>query len=470
MMHSLYKIAGTAVLVLFMASGLAAAPKGGIPESLVEQLTQTVLDGPQKAMADVVANQSIKDVALNRERYIAHNNFVDFKIKTGGITNQKSSGRCWMFAGFNVLRPAVIKKFNLKSFEFSQNYLMFWDKMEKINMYLQYMIDFADRPLDDRELSTIIADPMGDGGWWTYFTDLIDKYGVVPKEAMPETQNSSSTGMMNYLIGMKVKEYAVELRNKVRDGASEKDVTGRKEKMLAEVYRMLVINLGPPPAEFTWRYEADDSTGIVIHPKKFTPKSFYKEVIDVDLTEYVGLFNYPGKDFFENYSLRLSRNMYDRPNFTVVNVPADTMRAYALKSVLDSTAVWFACDVGQENYGKDGIMALDIYNYASIYGSEFGLPKAELIHMQIISSNHAMTFIGADTTDGRVDKWLVENSWGDDKGDKGNWYMYNDWFDRYMFGVIIHKKYLSEELLKISKKKPIELPPWDPMYSLNKLD
>jgi bleomycin hydrolase len=162
--------------------------------------------------------------------------------------------------------------------------------------------------------------------------------------------------------------------------------------------------------------------------------------------------------------------MYDRPNFTVVNVPVDTMRAYTLKSVLDSTPVWFACDVGKENYGDDGIMALDIYNYESIYGTTFELPKADLIHLQIITSNHAMTFIGVDTANGESVKWLVENSWGDERGDKGKWYMYNDWFDRYMFGVIIHEKYLSKQLLDISKRDPIVLPPWDPMYCLNKLN
>ncbi len=468
-MREFFKLSAVIIIIMLLTPAVFAETKGGIPESLINDLTHSALEGTDKTMADIVANKSIKDIALNRQRYIAHDSYVNHKIKTGDITNQKSSGRCWMFAGFNVLRPAVIKKYNLKKFEFSQNYLFFWDKMEKTNKFLQYMIDFADRPLDDRELQIVIDGPIGDGGWWTYFTDLIEKYGLVPKEIMPETQNSSATGMMNSLVSMKIKQYGMELRALARDGASESDLKAKKEEMLSDVYRMLAINLGPPPTEFTWRYEADDSTGIVTHPDTFTPVSFYKEAIDVDLNDYVALFNYPGKDYFENYSLRLSRNMYDRPNFTVVNVPIDSMRLYALKSVLDSTPVWFACDVGKENYGKDGIMALDIYNYEDIYNTAFDLPKEDLIQLGIITSNHAMTFIGVDTADGEAAKWLVENSWGDERGDKGKWYMYNDWFDRYMFGVIIHKDYLSKDILKIAKQKPLELPPWDPMYALNRL-
>jgi bleomycin hydrolase len=468
MRNSLRSFAGIFIL-LVLVSGAAAEPKGGIPESLIGELVQSPLNGNEKTMADIIANKSIKDIALNRERYIDHNSFINHTIKTGGITNQKSSGRCWMFAGFNVIRPQVIKKYNLKSFEFSENYLLFWDKMEKYNKFLQLMIDFAERPLDDRELAIVIEWFAGDGGWWTYFTDLMQKYGLVPIEVMPETHNSSSTGMMNSLIGLKTKQFGVELRNMVRDGSSEDEVMARKEEMLAVIYRMLVINLGQPPTEFTWRYEVDDSTGITTHPTTFTPKSFYEEVIDVDLNDYVALFNYPGKDYYENYSLRMSRNMYDRPNFTVLNIPIDTMRVYAQASVLDSTPVWFACDVGKENYGKDGIMALDIYNYESIYGVEFDLPKADLIQMQLITPNHAMAFMGVDTANGEVEKWLVENSWGDERGDKGKWYMYNDWFDRYMFGVIVHKDYLSPGLIELSEKKPIELPPWDPMYGLNNL-
>lgn len=461
----------TVVIICLVSTSVSSgAPKGAISQDQIDHWAETIPTAKDKVMADIIANGNIKDIALNREKFIAHDSYVNYVIKTGDITNQKSSGRCWMFAALNVLRPQVIKKYKVKSFEFSENYLMFYDKLEKTNVFLQMMIDLADRPIDDRELDELIEDPIGDGGWWTYFTDLVQKYGLVPKEVMPETYNSSSTGTMNSFIRLKAAAMGIELRNMARGGASPEDLDKRKQEMLGQIYRMLVIHLGQPPREFTWRYETDDSTGTVVHSEKFTPQSFYKEAVGDDLSHYVSLFNYPGKDYFENYSLRWSRNIYDRPNFTILNVPVDTLRVYALKSVLDSTPVWFACDVGKENDGKDGIMALDIYNYASIYGTTFEMPKADLIHMQIITPNHAMVFRGVDTANGEAKKWLVENSWGDDKGDKGKWYMYNGWFDRYMFGVIINEKYLSDQMKKLSKKTPIELPPWDPMYSLNRLN
>jgi len=226
------------MILAVTAPTIPAAAGGGIPQDLIDRWSETSLTGPEKAVADIVANQNITDVALNRERYIAHDSYVNYKIKTGDITNQKSSGRCWMFSGLNVLRPQVIKKYKLKNFEFSQNYLLFWDKMEKINQFLQYMIDFADRPLDDRELEIVIDDPMGDGGWWTYLTDLIRKYGLVPKGVMPESQNSSSTGTMNSLIGLKIKEMGVQLREMARSGSSATTVEKQKEEMLTEAYRM----------------------------------------------------------------------------------------------------------------------------------------------------------------------------------------------------------------------------------------
>ncbi len=342
------------VITAALATGAGAADAGGISAELIQRWTSEKLSGQAKALANVVANKEITDVALNRDRYITHSKIFDFKIKTGDITNQKSSGRCWMFAGFNVLRASVIKKLKLKNFEFSENYLMFWDKMEKVNFFLQEMIDMADRPIDDRELSVLLLDPLGGDGWWSYFVDLVKKYGVVPKEAMPETYNSSSSGSMNSLMGLKVKEMGLELRNMARTKAKPTAVQSRKEAMLAEVYRLLVLNLGQPPTQFVWRYETTDTTGTITQPRTLTPQEFYKEVINWDLDQYVVLFDYAGKDYFKTYAIRLSRNMYDRPNFTVLNLPIDSLRAFALKSVLDSTPVWFTCDVGRDNYGAEG--------------------------------------------------------------------------------------------------------------------
>ncbi|NMC43915.1 MAG: C1 family peptidase [candidate division Zixibacteria bacterium] len=456
--------------ILMAAVTVAAAPPGGLSTDFIRQLQDTEMTGTDKLLADIVANKNVTEVALNRDELIAHSKIFNFKIKSGDITNQKSSGRCWMFAGFNILRPQVMQKYKLKAFEFSQNYLMFWDKLEKANCFLQLMIDMAGRPLDDRELDIVMEDPLGDGGWWTYFADLAEKYGVVPKEVMPETFNSSTSGTMNGLISQKLKEMGLQLRGMALTGRPPADIESAKIDMIKQVYRWLVMNLGQPPKEFTWRYETTDSASIKTHPKTLTPQEFYKDIINCDLGEYVAIFDLPHKDRYKAYSLRFGRDIYERPDFVLVNVPADTLRAYAAKSVLDSTPVWFAADIGKENYGADGILKRDIYDYAAIYGTTFEMPKGDLIQTRIITANHAMTFLGVDTLNGQVQKWLVENSWGGDHGDKGTWTMYNDWFDRYVFGLVIHKKYLSKELIKLAEMEPVVLPPWDPMSSLNRLE
>jgi bleomycin hydrolase len=308
------------------------APDGGLPGDLIDRLRSTRLEGERKALADIVANGDLSKVALNRERYIAHNPLVSFRIDSGEITAQKASGRCWMFAGFNALRPEVLRKLKLKKFEFSENYLEFWDKMEKANFHLQEMIDLADRPLEDRYVEIVLHDPLGDGGWWSYFVDLVRKYGAVPKEVMPETHNSSSTHLMNKLVTLKLKQFGLELRDLARSGAKPDRLRQRKEEMLGEIYEMLALNLGRPPETFTWRYATSDSTEIVTWPETLTPRKFFDEVVGIDLDSYVSLFNYPGKEMLQPYSIELSRNLYDRPDFTFLNVPIDTLRACVLSA------------------------------------------------------------------------------------------------------------------------------------------
>ncbi len=464
-----------AALLFLLACGalgpaVAQEPKGAITPALIARIQQRSASPAERALADIVANGDIQEVALNRARYIAHDPLVNHRIKTGEITNQKGSGRCWMFAGFNVLRPHVLRRHKLASFEFSQNFLMFWDKLEKANLFLQGMIDMADRPLDDRYVENLLDEPLGDGGWWSYFVDLVEKYGVVPKEAMPETHNSSATGRMNGLLTLKLKQMGLRLRDAARGERAADDLRAEREAMLAEFYRLLVFHLGEPPRRFVWRYESKDSTSIVTYPDTLTPRRFLEEVVTFDLDDYVALFNYPGKDYLRTYAFELSRNIYDRPDFTLLNVPIDSLKACVLRSVLDSTAVWFACDVGRENYGEAGILAPGIYNYEEIYGTDFALPKKDLIRLGLITPNHAMTFIGVDTLATRPRKWLVENSWGADRGDGGLWYMYDDWFDRYLFGAIVHRRYLPAEFWDLAGREPVVLPPWDPMSALSRLD
>jgi bleomycin hydrolase len=424
------------------------------------------MDNHDKTILNALTNNEIKNLALNREIVVANNDLFNHRIKTRGITNQKSSGRCWLFAGLNIMRPLVIDKLKLNDFEFSQNYLFFWDKMEKANTFLENVISTRDKDLLDREVVFILSDPFPDGGYWSYVVDLINKYGAVPKAVMPETQNSSNTGMMDNLIARKLRQDATILREVSKKGSKTNELRERKVEMLKEIYHMLVLNLGMPPTEFEWRYENRDT--VVSQVKTYTPQTFFKEVVGIDLTDYVCLANSPNHPYNRLYQIQHTRNLYDSPDVSFINLDIKQLNEFTLQAVLKDEPVWFGCDVGKDQDGDRGIMAPDIYDYQSIYGVDLQLTKSDRLLYRESSANHAMVFVGVDTLNSQPTKWLVENSWGDTRGNKGYWTMYDKWFDEYVYEVIINKKYLPQNILDLLKTKPEELPPWDPMTSMLK--
>jgi len=425
---------------------------------------------------NAVAANKINNLVLNREKLIGHDNFFNIKLETTGITNQKSSGRCWMYAGVNVLSPLVKEKLNISDFEFSHAYLAFFDRLEKANIFLEQIIDYRDLPLTDRKMDITISSPYGDGGWWHYIVGLIEKYGLVPTSVMPETQQSSNTGVINRLTNRKLRAFASELRAMHHDGKKLKQLRERKDEMLAEIYKFQVLNYGQPPRDFDFRYETEDTvkaestdstetkpkTKKVIKTKKYTPLAFYEEMIGEMLPEFVVLCDNPTKKYNRLYRGDQSRSIYEDEDFTLLNLPIEKLKGYTLTSLIDSQAVWFACDVGKDHYRDSALFTTDIYAYDQLYGMDFKLTKAERIDYGDGWSSHAMTIVGADTTDsGAPAKWLVKNSWGTKLGKDGYWTMYTDWFNEYVYIVIINKKYLSEEDLKKLEQKPTVLPMWD---------
>ena len=254
----------------------------------------------QQALVNAISNNNINDLALNREMVNQHNDIFNVMIKAKGITDQKSSGRCWMYAGLNILRPAMIQKYNVSEFEFSQNYLFFWDKLEKTNYFLETIIETRNKPIDDRELQTLLDGPIGDGGWWTYYTALIEKYGVVPKENMPETANSEKSSMMNKTIEYLILQGASDIREQAASGASVSKLREIKEKTLQQVYKILIYHLGTPPGSFTWRYKDKDDK---IHEQQYTPQQFYTDVVGVNLNDYITLFHHPVQDYNKLYQV-----------------------------------------------------------------------------------------------------------------------------------------------------------------------
>lgn len=325
------------------------------------------------------------------------------------------------------------------------------------------MIELRDRPLDDRELQVMLKDPIPDGGWWSFVVALIDKYGVVPKDVSPETNNSSSTGSMNAFLARLLRHDAVELRAMAAKGAKVPALEKRRNEMLRDVYKMLALHLGVPPKEFAWRYEDKDKK---VHAATYTPQSFYRDVVGIDLGDYVSLVDHAGRPYMKYYRVRYVRNFAGAPDMDFVNVPAKTFKPWALAMLLAGEPVWFGADVGEENYSKGALMQPGIYDYQSLFGVDMSLTKADGTMTFDITPNHAMVFVGADTLGGVARKWRVENSWGTDAGKDGYWTMRDDWFDRYVFNVIVNRKYLPADVLALLDTKPETLPAWDPMREM----
>jgi bleomycin hydrolase len=479
------KVLWLSTIALLFAAGSVYAEDGALSTKLIERIQSDFeMDPHVRAMYNSITNNNVKNLALNRDIMRQHNEFFSNKVKVKGITNQKSSGRCWMFAGLNSLRPAVIAKHKLKEFEFSQIYLAFWDKMEKANTFLQYMIDFRDMDLMDRKMVIILRGEPGDGGYWENFADLINKYGLVPKDVMPETNSSENTRTLNKVLYQKLRSDAVKLHKMHRAGKSVRVLSKAKEKMLAEVYRILVMNLSEPPKQFNFRYQTKDSSKDKGEDKEnngdedkeedtidsdetlqitTTPNRFFEEFVGVNLNDYVNIFNDTTRDYDKHYQISMSRNLYDGHDISYVNVDIETLKKIAVRSITDGTPMLFAADVSYDQSSEHGIMADGLYDYQSIYNIDISLTKAERALYRSSVRNHGMTLIGVDLKDARPVKWWVENSWGADKGSKGYWTMYDDWFDLHVYNIIVHKKYVPREILKIKDEPAVLLPPWDPM-------
>jgi len=458
---------------LLLAAGLgarsafAADPAAGLSETQLNELRASVkMDAATRAAMNAVSNNDLKDLALNRNIVMTNDDLFSFSLPTKGITDQEKSGRCWMFAGLNTMRQGVIKKYKLDDFELSQSYLAFYDKLEKANVLLEFIIATHDRDLYDREVDHMLEDPVGDGGYWGYVINIVQKYGVVPKKFMGETHSSSNTGRMDGILTTLLRRDASLLRRMAKENKRLPELRAEKMKMLKDVYRVLVINYGEPPQTFAWRVE-DDSTHEVSDPVTYTPQQFYHDVIATDLSDYVNLVNYPDHPYGQNYSINLTQSMADRADMAFVNVDMKEMKECALKALLDSNRVWFGSDVGPDVNGKKGIMVKGLYNYEELLGVRLDMPKKDRLDYRQSASNHAMVLVGVDIVNGQHVKWKVENSWGKDSGDGGFFTMADDWFDEYVLNVVVPKKYVTAKVLAIAAQKPTPLPVWDPMWRGN---
>ena len=452
--------AGLLACLSLFAQKPAGDPKGGISEQLLQELSQSFAgNAADKAVRNALANAQINVLAASADNLGMIDTHFSNEVKTVGRTDQQSSGRCWLFTGLNVLRSRMIAKHDLGAFTFSQNYLFFYDQLEKANLFLQGIIDTRNLPLEDRKVDWLLSNPIGDGGQFTGVSNLVMKYGVVPSEAMPETLSANNTAQMSRHIATLLREDALKLR-----AAKPKELQAMKVAMLKDVYRILALCLGVPPTEFTWaRY---NSKGEFVSEKTYTPKDFYKEFLGDDLeNNYIMVMNNPAVEYNKVYEIDYDRHVYDGQNWVYLNLPIEKIKEMAIASIKDNTALYFSCDVGKFLDRKKGVADLQNFDYASLLGVEFTMDKKQRIQTHASGSTHAMTLIAVDLKDGKPQKWMVENSWGATSGYKGNIIMTDEWFDEYMFRLVVEKKYVPADIMALMSQKPILLPSWDPMFT-----
>lgn len=416
---------------------------------------------------NAVVNNGIDKSAVNygEVRRARHN--YSITIETGDITNQKQSGRCWMFAALNLMRIEVMKNLNLKTVELSQSYPLFYDKLEKTNYFLDSIIKTVNEPLEERLVSHILTDPLCDGGQWDMFVNLVKKYGVVPKDAMPESISSSSTRELDRYLTLKLREFANTIRSNHESGKSIDELYDMKEEMLNTIYRMLTISLGKPPVEFT--YEVTDKNGKFIRIENITPVDFYNKYVGIELDDYISIINAPTKDkpYGKTFTVDYLGNVVEGREIKYLNLPIDDLKSLAIKQMKDNKPVWFGSDVGQFSTREDGILSTTLFDTDKLYSTIFPLTKEERLNYHESLMTHAMLLTGVNLDDQDVaNRWRVENSWGKDVGKDGFYVMTDKWFDEFVYQVVINKKYLSKEQLEMFEQDPIRLHPWDPMGSL----
>ena len=469
-----------AALFLAFLPGAKAQKDGGISAEILSEI-RTGYQGTaaDKAIRNALNTTPMATLAANAENTAMIDTHFSDQVKTRGITNQKSSGRCWLFSGLNVLRARAIEKYDLGDFQFSQNYLFFYDQLEKANLFLQGIIDTRDLPEDDRTVDWLFAHPIGDGGQFTGVSNLVTKYGLVPAEVMPETFCSENTAAMSGQIRTKLREDGIRLRQ-ANDAALEKNarLKGKKAEaasqaleeelatmkvgMLKEIYHILCLCLGNPPTEFSWT--RCNGKGERVGTKTYTPLSFYQEFVGTDLNNgYVMLMNDPCRPYYKTYEIEYDRHVYDGDNWKYINLPVERIKEIAIASIKDNTAMYFSCDVGKCLNRAKGVADLDNFDYESLLGVTFGMDKQERVRTHASGSSHAMNLIAVDIKDGKPVKWMVENSWGE-TGYKGKLIMTDRWFDEYMFRLVAEKKYVPADILKMLDTEAEMLPAWDPMF------
>ena len=461
----------------------AAVAQQAITPDVLSQLRQTVT--PQdKAVRNALAGSSIAVLATDASTLLPVDDHFTYRVPSKGITDQASSGRCWLFTALNVMRASAINRHQLEGLELSQAYLFFYDQLEKANLFLQGIIDTRQKPIDDRMVDWLFQNPLSDGGTFCGGADLVEKYGVVPRDVMPDNYQAQNTSQIDMLLKWKLREMGLELRTLAAaspKAASQRALEQRKVQMLAEVYHVLTLAYGVPPTEFQWTER--NAQGKAVSHDTYTPMSFYQKYWqgdDASYDRYVMVMNDPLREYYKTYQIDYDRHTYDGHDWVYLNLPVDEIKPMAVASLRDSTAMYFSCDVAKYLNRKNGTLDLQNFDYESLLGIDFRMDKRQRVMTHASGSSHAMTMVAVDidtlqtplsTLEPTMDpaalhvrRWMVENSWGASSGHKGHLIMTDEWFDEYMFRLVIDKRYVAPKYLEMLRQKPSMLPAWDPMF------
>ncbi|WP_279126701.1 C1 family peptidase [Lactobacillus taiwanensis] len=415
---------------------------------------------------NAVMKNGIKN-SITNQRAIDNSSFAfSVDVDSNKVMNQKHSGRCWMFSGLNFVRFLIEKHHNLKDMELSPDYLFFYDKLERGNYFYNNIVKTATKPLSDREVMFLLATPQEDGGDWNFLINLIEKYGLVPNDLMPETTPAWNTTELNQMYNRKLDKDAMKLRDLVNNEASDTKIKSVIRQMNQENYRILSICFGTPPEHFTYEYR--DKNNNYHTTGRITPLEFYKKFSDINLNDYIELMNLPGGGykFNQTYTIDLCNNVIGGKDSHYLNVPMHDMRRMTINQLKDGDPVWFACDVLQEWNNPAGLLSLGVYDWKRSFGITLGKDKANRVQYRESMPTHAMLICGVDLQDDEPTKWKVQNSWGNKPGHKGYFIMDNPWMDQYTYNTVVNKKYLSvTELKSYQETTPITLPYWTAMLS-----
>lgn len=464
---------------------VTASAQSAITPEVLGQLQQSVSPS-DKAIRNALAGTSIAQLSADAVSLLPVDDHFTFRVPNKGITDQASSGRCWLFTALNVLRSSAINKHNLDALELSQAYLFFYDQLEKSNLFLQGIIDTRQKPDDDRTVDWLFENPLSDGGTFCGGADLVEKYGVVPVDVMPDNYQAQNTSQIDQLLKLKLREFGLELRTLANPKAGQqkaltvKQLEQRKVEMLKQIYHVLTLVYGVPPTEF--EYTLRDPKGNVLKHDTYTPMSFYREYWQdqASYDRYIMVMNDPLREYYRTYRIEYDRHTYDGHDWVYLNLPVDEIKPMAIASLKDSTAMYFSCDVAKFLNRKRGTLDLKNFDYSSLLGIDFTMDKRQRVYTHASGSSHAMTMVAVDidtlqtsldtlTPDMdpaqlHVNRWMVENSWGASSGHHGHLVMTDEWFDNYMFRLVVDRRYVAQRYLDMLSQKPTLLPAWDPMF------